>query len=147
MLKYGKLYSKFMLLIMPLIITAIMFSGCEFLYDFDESVFDEQLYTDSGSDTELSSEEPVYYTFRNDNLLEEHFEKHNENFDYADVQEYLDGANRVINDKNALHKLEAEDGDDVYYLEDTNEFVIVSTDGYIRTYFKPSQGIDYYNRQ
>ena len=46
-----------------------------------------------------------------------------------------------------IHKLEAEDGDDVYYLEETNEFVIVSTDGYIRTYFKPSKGIDYYNRQ
>ena len=47
----------------------------------------------------------------------------------------------------ALHKLEAEDGDDVYYLENTNEFVIVSTDGYIRTYFKPSRGMEYYNKQ
>ena len=46
-----------------------------------------------------------------------------------------------------LHKIEAEDGDDVYYLESTNEFVIVSTDGYIRTYFKPEDGIEYYNRQ
>ena len=37
--------------------------------------------------------------------------------------------------------------DNVYYLESTNEFVIVSTDGYIRTYFKPNDGIDYFNRQ
>lgn len=36
---------------------------------------------------------------------------------------------------------------DVYYVESTNEFVIVSTDGYIRTYFKPDAGISYYNRQ
>ena len=28
-----------------------------------------------------------------------------------------------------------------------DEFVIVSTDGYIRTYFKPEDGIAYYNRQ
>ena len=31
--------------------------------------------------------------------------------------------------------------------ESTNEFVIVSTDGYIRTYFKPSDGIEYFKRQ
>ena len=31
--------------------------------------------------------------------------------------------------------------------EETNEFVVVSTDGYIRTYFNPSDGIDYFNRQ
>ena len=89
----------------------------------------------------------VTYTFRNDKLLNDHFEKHGEDFDYTTVEEYVEGANRVINDENSLHKLEAEDGDDVYYLEETNEFVIVSTDGYIRTYFKPSKGIDYYNRQ
>ena len=40
-----------------------------------------------------------------------------------------------------------EDGDYIYYLESTNEFVVVSTDGYIRTYFKPTDGIDYFNRQ
>ncbi len=43
--------------------------------------------------------------------------------------------------------LDKEDGDDVYYLESTNEFVIVSTDGYIRTYFYPSNGKDYFDRQ
>ena len=41
----------------------------------------------------------------------------------------------VVSDSRALHKLEKEDGDDVYYLKDTNEFVIVSTDGYIRNIF------------
>ena len=38
----------------------------------------------------------------------------------------------MINTEGVLHKIEEEDGDDVYYLEETNEFVIVSTDGYIR---------------
>lgn len=56
-------------------------------------------------------------------------------------------ANVVIHSPDALHKLEAEDGDDVYYLETTNEFVIVSTDGYIRTYFCPNDGKDYFDRQ
>lgn len=42
---------------------------------------------------------------------------------------------------------EAEDGDDVYYIEDTNEFVVVSPDGYLRTYFNTDAGKDYYDRQ
>lgn len=62
-------------------------------------------------------------------------------------ENYLAAANKVIQNPDSLHKLETEDGDDVYYLEATNEFVIVSADGYIRTYFLPDAGIDYYNRQ
>lgn len=87
------------------------------------------------------------YQFRSDKYLTEHFEKHGSDFDYSTKEEYLAGANSVISSSDALHKTEKEDGDDVYYLEETNEFVIVSTDGYIRTYFKPESGIKYYNRQ
>ncbi len=89
----------------------------------------------------------ILYEFRRTSYLEQHFEKHGAEFDYATKEEYLAGANRVIQSPDALHKIEAEDGDDIYYLEETNEFVVVSTDGYIRTYFRPSAGIDYYNRQ
>lgn len=99
----------------------------------------------AGSDH--ANEPDISYTFRNDDYLEQHFEKHKEDFDYRTKEEYLSGANRVIASKDALHNIEKEDGDDVYYLEATNEFVIVSTDGYIRTYFKPNDGIAYFHRQ
>lgn len=100
-----------------------------------------------GSDKGNQGSTWVEYEFRKDEYLTEHFEKHGEEFDYANEEEYLEGANRVINSEEALHKTEAEDGDYIYYLEASNEFVVVSKDGYIRTYFKPSAGIDYYNRQ
>lgn len=87
------------------------------------------------------------YSFRSEELLEEHFEKHGLEMGFDNKEEYLEAANQVVQNPNSLHKPEAEDGDDVYYLEDTNEFVIVSKDGYIRTYFLPDAGIDYYNRQ
>ncbi|MCM1266947.1 MAG: zinc-ribbon domain containing protein [Bacteroidales bacterium] len=87
------------------------------------------------------------YFFRKEQYLQEHFEKHGAEFGYASADEYLAGANRVIASPEALHKLEAEDGDDVYYLEASNEFVIVSTDGYIRTYLKPDDGKAYFDRQ
>lgn len=92
-------------------------------------------------------EQVVRYEFRNEALLQEHFEKHGAEFPYDNELDYLIGANLVVDNKNALHKFEKEDGDDVYYLEKTNEFVIVSKDGYIRTYFKPSKGKQYFNRQ
>ncbi|MBQ8317137.1 MAG: hypothetical protein IJX85_02240 [Lachnospiraceae bacterium] len=110
------------------------------------TVVEEEKTQDS---TELTEEvvQEEFYEFRKQQYLDEHFDKHGEEFDYDNAQEYLEGANRVINDPNSLYKTENEDGDHIYYLESTNEFVVVSTDGYIRTYFKPSAGIDYFNRQ
>ncbi|MDY4818584.1 MAG: hypothetical protein SO186_11785 [Lachnospiraceae bacterium] len=86
-------------------------------------------------------------TFRSDSLREEHFEKHGVEMGFASAKEYEKAAAAVVSDSRALHKLEKEDGDDVYYLKDTNEFVIVSTDGYIRTYFYPRDGMKYFERQ
>lgn len=86
-------------------------------------------------------------TFRNEKLLNQHYEKHGIEMGFLSPEEYEKAAAAVAANPNALHKTEAEDGDDVYYVEATNEFVIVSTDGYIRTYFNPSAGIDYFNRQ
>lgn len=103
--------------------------------------------TPAPAPAEESEPQQKSYTFRNESYLEQHFEKHGGEFDYADKEEYLAGANRVINDPNALTKTEKEDGDFVYYLVESNEFVILSTDGYIRTYFRPSSGLDYFNRQ
>lgn len=95
-------------------------------------------YTDSVSN-ELS--------FRNADLLNEHYQKHGIEMGFTSATAYEAAARKVVQNSNSLHKLEAEDGDDVYYLENTNEFVIVSTDGYIRTYFKPNEGKSYYDRQ
>ena len=94
-----------------------------------------------------SSVSTPQYKFRNSELLNEHFEKHGKEMGFATAEDYQAAASAVVTSTNALHKLEAEDGDDVYYIESSNDFVIVSTDGYIRTYFSPNNGIEYYNRQ
>lgn len=86
------------------------------------------------------------YTFRYESYLDEHYEKHGIEMGFVSKEEYLEAANRVINNPDALHKLEAEDQDHVYYLEETDEIVFLSQDGYIRTYFKPG-GRDYFERQ
>lgn len=85
------------------------------------------------------------YSFRNDNLLDKHFDKHGIEMGFSSAEEYEAAASAVVNNPKALHKLEEEDGDDVYYVEDTNEFVVVSTDGYIRTYYYADKA--YFDRQ
>jgi len=85
--------------------------------------------------------------FRNFKLLDQHYEKHGREMGFESAQAYEKAAARVPEDPKALHKTESEDGDDVYYLEATNEFVVVSTDGYIRTYFNPDRGKAYFDKQ
>ena len=106
-------------------------------------------------ETEASETEPeieyINYTFYSNELLESHFDKHGhelgDEFGYDTAEDYEKGASDVINDPDALYKTEKEDGDGVYYIPDTNEFVVLSTSGYIRTYFLPTDGIDYFERQ
>ena len=90
---------------------------------------------------------PKLITFRNESLLREHFDKHGREMGFTDAKVYEQAAAAVVTNPLSLHKVEAEDNDDVYYLESTNEFVIVSTDGYIRTYFKPDKGKVYFDQQ
>lgn len=127
---------------------------------FSESLSEEAKTSEAGSGSTLESfledaqsvgwaedVSEALYSFRNERLLSQHFEKHGIEMGFATVEEYVAAANAVIHHPDALHKLEAEDNDDVYFQEATNEFVVVSTDGFIRTYFIASGGIDYYNRQ
>ncbi len=96
---------------------------------------------------------PVSYTFRSNELLQSHFEKHGIDMGFADAAAYEKAASDVINNPFAEHKTEKEDGDLVYYIEQTNELVILSKPqnkndkGFIRTYFLPDDGRDYYDRR
>lgn len=89
----------------------------------------------------------VTYTFRYNDRLQDHYKKHGRDMGFASPEEYLAAANAVIANPDALTKTEKEDGDTVYYVEATNEFVVLSTDGYIRTYFCRDGGKKYYDRQ
>lgn len=92
-----------------------------------------------------AAEASSHLTFRTDEKLQQHFEKHGWETGCATADEYLAAANAVIASPEALHKLQAEDGDDLYFLERTGEFVVVSPAGYIRTYYLTDR--DYFDRQ
>lgn len=97
--------------------------------------------------TSVPADDYITYEFRNDKLLDQHYEKHGIEMGFGSAEEYQSAASDVLNNPDVLHKPESEDDDEVYYLEVTNEFVVLSDDGYIRTYFNPSSGKSYYDRQ
>lgn len=100
----------------------------------------------SSSDVQYTVEKEYY--FANEDLLNEHFEKHGIEMGFKSAKEYEQAASAVINNPAALEKTEKEDGDFIYYIEKTNEFVVVSAKtGYIRSYFCPSDKKDYFDRQ
>ncbi len=95
-----------------------------------------------------SEKNTKWYTFRNKTRYDEHYKKHGAEFGNITKEEYLQLANDLINNKSdrVLHKY-SEDGDYMYFDQDTGYFLVLSEDGYIRTFFIPNKGIDYWNRQ
>lgn len=83
--------------------------------------------------------------FRTAEKLQEHFRKHGRETGCSTPEEYLAAANAVVADPASLHKTQREDGDDLYFRNDTGEFVVVSPAGYLRTYFLTDR--DYFDRQ
>lgn len=104
-------------------------------------------YNEISIDNDIpSTSQSISLEFRTQENLTEHFNKHGSTLGHSTASSYLQGANNVINSSNSL-KRQQSDGDTAYFLESTKEFVVVSTDNYIRTYFKPTDGINYFNRQ
>lgn len=79
--------------------------------------------------------------------LDQHYEKHGREMGYASPEDYEQAAAQVVEAPDTMHKPESEDDDTVYYQRSGNNFVVMSDRGCIRTYFRPDDGIDYYNRQ
>lgn len=79
--------------------------------------------------------------------LDQHYDKHGREMGYASPEDYEQAAAQVVEAPDTMHKPESEDDDTVYYQQSGNNFVVVSDRGCIRTYFRPDDGIAYYNRQ
>ncbi|MFT4008235.1 MAG: hypothetical protein QM683_22430, partial [Lacrimispora sp.] len=87
--------------------------------------------------------------FKTQELLDSHYAKHASEFGKITKGQYLKSAQNLVNQKpggNILTKTRS-NGDVLFYNKANNEFAIKASDGTIRTYFKPSDGIDYFYRQ
>ncbi len=94
----------------------------------------------------------IEYYFRSESKYTQHYEKHGDEFTpifgRITLEEYLEYANALIasDDEDILTKY-SDDGDFMYFRESTGEFLVLAADGYIRTYFIPDDGIEYWDRQ
>lgn len=128
-------------MMMCIVLCMFALTGCDVIDDvLSEDTTSSQVEDDEKIDV-------LTYYFRNDKLKNDHYTKHGKDMGFANADEYEAAASEVVNNEAVLHKIEAEDGDDVYYLEETNEFVVISTDGYLRTYFCPDRGKAYFDKQ
>ena len=104
-------------------------------------------YVKVGSKTRIyKCKVTVPYTFANNNLLAQHYQKPGIDMGFQSAASYQKAAGKVIENKDSLHKQSADD-DTLYFLEYTGEFVVVSKWGFIRTYFIPNDGKYYYDKQ
>ncbi len=80
---------------------------------------------------------------------EAHWEKHRREFpEYQSAQEYIEGAHLFLRGppESTLRKTRS-NGDRLFYDPQTNTFAVQARNGAPRTFFRPSSGIRYWNRQ
>ena len=116
----------------------------------DLSTVDIPPYTAAPGEQSLPEIEKKEYYFRYKSYLTEHYEKHGIEMGFPDANAYRKAASDIINsagERGVLYKYKSDGSNDIcFYVEATKEFVVLSNDGYIRTYFICS-GRKYYDRQ
>lgn len=93
---------------------------------------------------------PYTKGFENSALLSDHFRKHRHHFGCTTEAEYETMADEFcggVMDANTQEHIRSYDGAVLRYNTATSEFGIVGSDNFIKTYFKPSQGIRYFTRK
>lgn len=88
----------------------------------------------------------INITFESPELLARHYEKHQGEFGDITETEYLDRANQLYREalSDDVEQIMRSDESISKYKFSTNEFLVVTKDGKIRTYFKPEKGSDYW---
>lgn len=82
--------------------------------------------------------------------LERHWEKHKAEFpEFKTVKEYGDAALYFFSKppQGTLTKVDKETGDKKFYHQPSNTFGVTTSEGFPKTMFRPSAGINYWRRQ
>ena len=137
--------SRFLALLLALLMILGCFAGCG---------SSEVQGTDEAESDALSWDITEYSQFRTEEHWEDHYQKHvidQEEFveDFGDIskEQYLMLAQWLMDFADDEVQIKEDDGDLLYYDAENNFFGVMSDDGYIRTFFRPSAGQEYFDRQ
>ena len=86
----------------------------------------------------------------NKKSLDKHYNEHGKDMGFANKESYKQHAIKfanTIDKKNCISFIDSKSGSTYKYNKSTNEFAIITKDGYVVTYFNPKEGYDYYKKQ
>ena len=111
----------------------------------------KKTFVDKGDDskgglTKVIANAIMQITFESPELITKHYEKHREEFGDITEAEYLQKANQLYAEalSDDIEQFTRSDGSIAKYKFSTNEFLVITKEGNIRTYFKPIDGADYW---
>lgn len=106
-----------------------------------------------GSNRQDKPSEEINYAWAKDfnkKSLAKHYSDHGKDIGLDNQESYRQHAIRfanTIDKKNNISFVDSSTNSTYKYNKSTNEFVIITKDGYVVTYFKHKEGYSYYNNQ
>ena len=80
--------------------------------------------------------------FETPEKMHKHYDKHIDKYGNISISEYIALANELVNAKDTddIERIVRSDESTAIYRFSTNDFLVITKDGYIRTFFKPDDG-------
>lgn len=108
---------------------------------FFDPVIPEKKTLTSGTDSGI-----IKIEFETPESMQKHYVKHGEEYGDISIESYVSLANELANMpvSDDVEKIVRSDGSTAIYRFSTNDFLVVTKDGSIRTFFKPKNGKEYW---
>lgn len=87
--------------------------------------------------------------FETPEKTQKHYDKHIDKYGNISISEYIALANELVNAKDTddIERIVRSDESTAIYRFSTNDFLVITKDGYIRTFFKPDDGEAYWREE
>ena len=87
--------------------------------------------------------------FETPEKMHKHYDKHIDKYGNISISEYIALANELVNAKDTddIERIVRSDESTAIYRFSTNDFLVITKDGYIRTFFKPDDGEAYWREE
>jgi len=109
----------------------------------------EDLETIKSRLTSGENDGKIEVRFETPEKMQKHYDKHIDKYGNISISEYIALANELVNAKDTddIERIVRSDESTAIYRFSTNDFLVITKDGYIRTFFKPDDGEAYWREE